>query len=700
MDMEEKKMTEGVSSENTPPVTEVPAEPTQIPSAETVQEAPVSVTPDMGAPEHKAGGKRLAASSGKKRTALIAATAVMTLFLAGYLALCAVGNSEKSPLPNTHVAGVTLSGSTWEEAGEKLTTELKKRLSALSVDFVCEGKSYSVPGSAFTTNIDEVVAQLKNSQQGGNFLTRGGQYISALLGASDRNVKLTLGTMPQGVLQAVEDWSDEDAVTSYALEEDTLVFTKGRTGRTLDVAALLTDLEAQAMKAMAGEKTETVQVAVTTMPPAEPNFEAIRAELYTEVAEASFDPETGEILPSTLGRDLDVKAARAALEKTAEGEICRVELMLTEPEVSTETLTELLFRDVLGECTTYAYGTTSRRTNVRLSGEFANGIILMPGEEFSYANDCGPFTIARGFKAAPGYQGGKTIDMEGGGVCQTASTIYLAVLRSGLEVVERHAHGYEPAYVPAGLDATVAGTVLDFRFANNTDYPVKIEASMDEKYNLTVKLWGTNLTGTHWEPYTKNRVITQQAQTVYEPNESIPQGTLQKDSSRTAYNGISVDSYNKEVDDEGNVIQDIYLYRTKYKVRDAVIWYNPADADLWGIDPETGLQTREPMDPNATTEPGEETTEPGEETTEPGTETTEPQPGESQPPEVTESMPPVETDPGEVPVLPEGPVLPPENTPTPETTPTIENTPAPETTEPAPAESAPPSAENSDQPVG
>lgn len=687
MDLEEKKLTEGTTPENTSPV----AEPQQTPA-----EPPApSVTPDMGAPEHSAGGKRLAASSGKKRKALIAATAVMTLFLAGYLALCAVGNSEKSPLPNTHIAGVALTGDTWEEAGERLNAEVEKRLETLSVDFVCEGTVYSVPGSAFSTDLNEVVAQLKDSQQGG-FLTRGGRYLSALLGASDRKVKLTLGTMPQEVLQAVEDWGDKDSVTSYVLEEDALVFTKGRTGRTLDIAALLTELEAQAVKAMAGEETETVEVSVTTMAPAEPNLEGIRVEIYAEVAEAAFDPETGEILPSTIGRDLDVNAARAALEKTAEGEKCRVELIVTQPELSTETLTELLFRDVLGECTTYAYGTTSRRTNVRLSSEFANGFILMPGEEFSYATDCGPFTTDRGFKAAPGYLNGKTVDMEGGGVCQTASTIYLAVMRSGLEVVERHAHGYEPAYVPAGLDATVAGTVLDFRFANNTDYPVKIETSMDEKYNLTVKLLGTNLTGTHWEPFTKNRVITQYAKTIYEPREDIPQGTLQKDSSRTAYNGVSVDTYTREVDAEGNVLQEVYLYRSRYKVRDAVVWYNPLDAELWGIDLETGEMIGEPQDPDVTTEPGTETTEPGTETTEPGTETT-PDPN-------TTTEPTTSPDPGEVPVIPEIPVMPPETTePGTETTPAPEDTAEP-ITSPEPGEETseptPPPAETADQPVG
>ncbi|MDE6107608.1 MAG: VanW family protein, partial [Oscillospiraceae bacterium] len=399
--MEEKNQTGSTPPEHTP-------------SGEHTSHKPAA-TPDMGSTAHSTQGKRLVKKPGKNRVPFIVATAVMVLLLAGYLTLCALGDSEKSPLPNTHVAGMALSGESWEEAGEKLSAEVAHRLESLNVEFVCEGKTYSVPGSAFTPNTEEVLAQLKNAQQGG-FITRGGRFISALLGASNRNVALTLGTMPQEVLKAVEDWGDKDSVTDYVLEETDIVFTKGRTGRTLDIAALLTELEEQAVKKLAGEETRAVEVSVTTMPPAEPNLEAIRKELYAEVSEAFFDPETEEIVPSVTGRDMDVEAARAMLEKTAEGAKCRVPLLITEPEVSTESLSELLFRDVLGETTTYAYGNVARRTNVRLSAEFANGRLLMPGDVFSYANDCGPFVTERGFMAAPGYQGGKTIDMEGGGV--------------------------------------------------------------------------------------------------------------------------------------------------------------------------------------------------------------------------------------------------------------------------------------------
>lgn len=628
-------------------------------------------TPDIQgqepvAPERKesAGGKRLAPSNKKKRKAAAAGCVLAALLLAAYLGICAYANTGEGPLPNTKAAGVDLSGVSWNQAEQRLEEGLRTRLSNMAVQFVCEGQVYTVPGETFTVHTAEAVEHLKRKQSG-SFLLRGGQLIGSLLGGGSEKVSITLGTVPEAVLKAMEDWCDSDAQTTYTLTDTEIVFTKGRTGRSLDVAALLTALEEEADRMLNGEggSGAPVETQVTTMPPAEPNLEAIREEIYAVVSDAYYDPEAGEIVPSVTGRDLDVEGVRRSLSETGEGADCRVPLILTQPEVTTETLTELLFRDVLGETTTYAYGNTGRRTNVRLSAEFANGRVLMPGDEFSYANDCGPFTTDRGFMAAPGYLNGKTVDMEGGGVCQTASTIYLAVLYAGLEVTERHPHGYEPAYVPAGLDATVAGTVLDFRFKNNTEYPVRIETEMDAKYNLTVKIMGTNLDGTYWKPYTTNRVVTKYAETVYEPKEDVPQGTLVKDPERTAYNAISVDTYTKQYDAEGNVLQEVYLYRTKYKGRDAVMWYNPADAALWGIDPETGTQVFEPIDPNATPDPG-----------------VTPDPGTQETPAVPESAPPEETGNGDAPLLP--PTTP---EPTPEPTLPPEPTPALPSTDPVPA---------------
>ena len=128
---------------------------------------------------------------------------------------------------------------------------------------------------------------------------------------------------------------------------------------------------------------------------------------------------------------------------------------------------------------------------------------------------------------------------------------------------------------------------------------------MDERNYLYVNIYGTDTTGIHGEPYSTNRVVIQAYQTVYEPSDAIPQGTTQKDPERTGYHAVSWDTYQKLVDAEGNTISETKLYTTKYKLRNAVVLYNPADMALWGIDPYTGLQTLEPVVPSAEPEGGQ-----------------------------------------------------------------------------------------------
>mgnify|MGYP002965780472 CR=1 FL=1 len=145
----------------------------------------------------------------------------------------------------------------------------------------------------------------------------------------------------------------------------------------------------------------------------------------------------------------------------------RVEL----PAVTAEELEQVLFRDVLGEAKTHVSGSAGRIGNVKLSAQIINGLVLNSGETFSYNGSVGKRTADRGFKPAPAYVKGETVDEIGGGICQTSSTIYYAVLHTNLKIVERRAHRFNTGYVPEGMDATVYYGQTDFRFENSTDYP-------------------------------------------------------------------------------------------------------------------------------------------------------------------------------------------------------------------------------------
>ncbi len=166
-----------------------------------------------------------------------------------------------------------------------------------------------------------------------------------------------------------------------------------------------------------------------------------------------------------------------------------------EPEVriASVTRTELMSR--LGRIASYSTTTTSNRnrnTNIELSAAAINGRVLQPGEAFSFNDATGQRTSAKGYKEAAAISGGASADEVGGGVCQTSSTLFVAVALANLEIVTRSPHAWPSSYVPEGWDATVNWPGLDFRFRNNTEYPVYIVASYASR-QLTVEIYGMKL---------------------------------------------------------------------------------------------------------------------------------------------------------------------------------------------------------------
>lgn len=114
--------------------------------------------------------------------------------------------------------------------------------------------------------------------------------------------------------------------------------------------------------------------------------------------------------------------------------------------------------------------------NVHLAADSLAGTVVPPGQVFSQNNSIGPYVESRGYKRGPTYAGTRVITTVGGGVCKIASTLYNVSVLSNLAIVERHNHGMPVPYVPRGQDATVAYGVKDFKFKNNSDFPILIWA--------------------------------------------------------------------------------------------------------------------------------------------------------------------------------------------------------------------------------
>ena len=472
-----------------------------------------------------------------------------------------------------------------------------------------------------TENLDyETSAQFAfdTTQGRSNFLAKGWEYLACLIGADGR-----LGVVlepEEAVFQAKmkelsEQFSREAQDASYEVSEDAIQITKARNGLSVSASDLTESVQAR-WNGIGNGEAVSIQVDSARILPAKT---LTAQEIYDDcsgvVKNASYDKETGAIVPEEAGADFDVAEAQQLLDAAEPGETVTVPAQVELPAVTAEELEQVLFRDVLGEARTHVGGTSARRSNVKLSAASINEYVMNSGDVFSYNEVVGQRTAARGYQAAPAYVQGETVDEIGGGICQTSSTLYLACLRSNLEITERYAHRYVPAYITAGMDATVSWGGPDYKFTNNSLYPIKIVTIYENNY-LTVRILGTNVDGTSVK-MTNEWLSTTPYETVYEDDPTLAPGTEQVKT--TPYTGYKYRTYRNVYDADGKLISSSYEATSDYKARNKVILRGPAvetaggDAQIPGgttdpADPTTPAEPTEPQDPEVPTEPTEPVT--------------------------------------------------------------------------------------------
>jgi len=141
--------------------------------------------------------------------------------------------------------------------------------------------------------------------------------------------------------------------------------------------------------------------------------------------------------------------------------------------------------------TRYNPGKVNRTHNLSRAANSINGTVVMPGDIFSYNRIVGPRNEKLGYKNAIIYENGQQIEGMGGGICQVSSTLFNSVLLSGLEIVQRGNHSLKVAYVPSGRDAMVSYGNQDFKFRNNTKYPIVVFTRVGSG-TLTIETWGNS----------------------------------------------------------------------------------------------------------------------------------------------------------------------------------------------------------------
>lgn len=143
----------------------------------------------------------------------------------------------------------------------------------------------------------------------------------------------------------------------------------------------------------------------------------------------------------------------------------------------------------------YTHSIPQRIHNLLLGTSKFNGVLIPKGATFSFNQTVGDISSTTGYQPAYIIMAGKTVLGDGGGICQVSTTLFRAVLNAGLPIEEYHAHAYRVGYyendVKPGLDATVFGPTVDFKFINDTPASILIQTSADEeKQTLLFKFYG------------------------------------------------------------------------------------------------------------------------------------------------------------------------------------------------------------------
>lgn len=571
---------------------------------EPIREADVQTQP----------GKRLAEKTekrGSKRPWMIAVI-IAAVLVAAYLALCAYAGSLDTFYPNRHINGIDVGGLTVSEAQSALET----RLPAQTIILVNEERqlqtTLTVAELGYTAESFAGDAQFwMDAERDTPFLRRGWAYLATLSGHWPGGAHwpdMNEAVLTKTVARLTEVLTEPPADTSGELDGQTLRITKAHDGYAPEsLRPLLSDI------ASYSQSGYTIPVTLETLPAQDLTAQQLHDRLHGEMKNASYDAASGSIVPEQFGADFDVAAAQTALDGAAPGETVSVPAVIEEPEVTASDLKMLLFRDVLGEARTHVSGSAGRIGNVKLSAKLINGIVLNSGDTFSYNDSVGKRTEARGFKPAPAYVKGETVDEVGGGICQTSSTLYLACLLSNMEITERYAHRYVPAYIDWGMDATVSWGGPDYKFTNNTLYPVKIVTEYSKGY-LTIKLLGTNIDGIRVKM--TNEVLSKTPwETVYQEDSTMAPGSPDV-VKVTPYTGYKVKTYQTIYDKNGSVIDSHFEAASDYKVRNKVVLQAPAaapgsaPADLPADTPapsDTPAETPQQPEPAPTPDPEPET---------------------------------------------------------------------------------------------
>lgn len=513
--------------------------------------------------------KDMAPGDNKKKKwlipSIIAIVIVVAIFISTIFAIVNM-NNEKI-ISGVSISGIDVSGLSKEEAIAKMTTIYQeKKEKEIGVQYEDYETTLNPTVMEVNYEIEQAVEEAYLVGKEDNIFINNYNILFTLIRKKNIDVNMTLNE--EVTKQTIEDIGVSlpgiIIESSYAIEEDELIITKGKAGIVIDTEGLLNKVKDNLKNI--DSKEDYIEIPVKEKEPEQIDIDKIHEEVYTEVQDAYYTKDPFTVYPEVEGVDFDVEAARELLKEDKEEYI--IPLTITKPKVTLNQIGSEAFPDQLATFTTrYDVSDVDRSTNLQIACQKINGKVVLAGETFSYNQTLGPRTSAAGYKNGKIYSGGEVVDGIGGGICQISSTLYNAVLMANLDVVERRNHQFVTSYVPAGRDATVVYGVTDFKFKNTRQYPVRIVASAKNGI-ATVSIYGIKEENEYTFSFSTKTIATIPFTTQYKEDANIAAGTETVKQKGT--NGLKTETYITKMLN-GKVVSTTLLSRDTYDAMARII---------------------------------------------------------------------------------------------------------------------------------
>lgn len=506
----------------------------------------------------------------KKRKKAIIISLILVILMAIFSTIFAFINiNNEKIISGVTIKGIEVSGLTKEEAMAKLETIYSEKLEK---DLKLKYGEYE---SELNPTLMEVKYDIENAVneayllgKDGNIFVNNYKILSTLIQKKDINVNMTLNE--EVTKQTINDMGQNlpgiMLESSYTIEGNKLIITKGKDGIVIDTDTLLNKVKNTLNNINKIE--EYIEIPTTNKSPTPIDIDKIHSEVYKEAKDAYYTKNPFTVYPEVEGVDFDVEAAKKMIE-TENKEEYVIQLKITKPKVTIDQIGPEAFPDQLSTFKTrYDASDKDRTTNLILACKKLDGKVIMPGETFSYNATLGPRSTATGYKNAKVYENGEVVDGIGGGICQISSTLYNAALMADMEIVERRNHQFVTSYVGAGRDATVVYGLTDFKFKNTRKYPIKLKASSVSGI-ATISIFGIKEEEREYTyTFKTNTISTIPFTTKYVEDASLQPG--QEVVKQKGANGLVTQTYMTKMKN-GKVISSQLLSKDTYSAMQKII---------------------------------------------------------------------------------------------------------------------------------